>query len=299
MKFGKVNNPENIDFTLPDDAPETSALLQGKTKNDNFEICIGCAKWNRQDLKNFYPRGTKDELSYYATQFNSIELNTSFHNIPSSERVAIWKEKTGDNFKFFPKVPRIISHTKKLKNIEYQLNKFIDSIIHFEEKLGMCFLQMGPSFSPKSFRDLEKFLRFWPSSISLAVELRHENWYEDKIISGDLCSLLESHEMTHVITDTAGRRDLIHMQLTTPKCFVRFTGANHSSDYIRLDDWANRLGTWKENGIEQINFFVHQNEEKESPLLAAHISKKLNEMCNANLTIPAILPGEKSQLKLF
>ncbi len=298
MKFGKVNNPENIDFTLPKTTDETLKLLQKNKRNENFEIYIGCAKWSRKDLKNFYPRGTKDELPYYATQFNSIELNAFFYKIFSPYQVKKWKEKTGDHFKFYPKVPRFISQYKRLKNVESDLNEYIDAIVHFEEKLGMCFLQMPPNFSPKSFHDLEAFVNIWPKDINLSVELRHEDWYSDKMVFAELCSLLESHQVTHTITDTAGRRDLIHMRLTTPKCFVRFTGANHSSDYDRLDDWANRLKAWKECGIKQVNFFLHQNISKNSHLLAAYLNKKLNKILHTNLIIPKTLNNE-TQPKLF
>ena len=85
MKFGKVDNPENIDFTLPPDRMDMSQLLI--EESGDKEVYVGCAKWNRQDLKNFYPRGTKDELSYYSTQFNSIELNTFFYRIFPPEQV--------------------------------------------------------------------------------------------------------------------------------------------------------------------------------------------------------------------
>ena len=74
MKFGKVDNPAVIDFTLPNDHPDTKLLLSKYKKKATPNLYVGCAKWNRADLKGFYPRGTKDELQYYATQFNSIEF---------------------------------------------------------------------------------------------------------------------------------------------------------------------------------------------------------------------------------
>ena len=75
MKFGSVETPEIIDFTIPKDHPKTKEILN-KVKDDNTpEIYVGCAKWNKADLKGFYPKGTKDELVYYSSQFNSIELN--------------------------------------------------------------------------------------------------------------------------------------------------------------------------------------------------------------------------------
>lgn len=78
MKFGKTENTESIDFRLPADNPRTAEILKQNDRNKPLAVYVGCAKWNKQDLKNFYPRGTKDELSYYSRQFYSIELNATF-----------------------------------------------------------------------------------------------------------------------------------------------------------------------------------------------------------------------------
>src|SRR5699024_5061279 len=117
MKFGQVSHPEKIDFTLPSTPLETIKLLEKNKADDSpLEVYVGCAKWNRKDLKGFYPRGTKDELSYYSRQFNAIEMNSTFYNTPSKEQVIIWKEKTPLGFKFFPKIPQSISHYRRLTN---------------------------------------------------------------------------------------------------------------------------------------------------------------------------------------
>lgn len=86
MKFGSVDNPSDIDFTLPADHPDTLKVLQNKL-SERCNVFVGCAKWNRADLKGFYPRGTKDELEYYSRQFNSIELNATFYRIFPPEHI--------------------------------------------------------------------------------------------------------------------------------------------------------------------------------------------------------------------
>lgn len=296
MKFGKVTNPENIDFQLPNDNVHVKELLE--KYNDIHKkpnIHIGCAKWNKQDLKGFYPKGTKDELAYYSTQFNSIELNAFFYRIFPPEQVEKWKDKTAENFKFFPKVPQSISQFKRLKNVSLELDSYIHSISKFEEKLGMCFLQMHPTFKYKSFDNLIEFIKIWPKYIPLAVELRDHEWYQDPHISNELFDLLEKNGIATVITDTAGRRDLIHMNLTTPQCFIRFTGANHSTDYQRLDDWFERIKLWINLGIQDIYFFVHQNMEIESPLLSAYLIKRLNNELGFNIKIPDVAMNENDQ----
>lgn len=94
MKFGSVDHPELIDFTLLEDHKGTKRVLN-LTKADAVPtVYLGCAKWNRADLKGFYPRGTKDELAYYSTQFNARELNATFYRIFSAKQLAKWYDKT-------------------------------------------------------------------------------------------------------------------------------------------------------------------------------------------------------------
>ncbi|RNC85652.1 MAG: DUF72 domain-containing protein [Balneola sp.] len=285
MKFGSVSNPEIIDFTLPPDHPDTAKALSNGNK-DKFEAFVGCAKWNRSDLKGFYPRGTKDELEYYATQFNSIELNATHYRIFGADVVSGWNNKTPDDFKFFPKVVNSISHYKRLKGVESLIEEYTIPIRSFDEKLGMIFLQLRDDFKPKDIDRIYSFLDAWPKDLPLAIELRHTDWFNDEVVANQIYQLFEEHEVANIVTDTAGRRDLLHMRLTTPVAFVRYVGANHESDYQRLDDWVTRIKSWKEHGMEKLYFFVHQNIEKESPLLSAHFIRLLNKEIGTSLKIP-------------
>ena len=161
MIFGKVKDPSLVDFQLPKDAPETKQILSNY-KVREFEVYVGCAKWNSGDLKGFYPKGTKDELTYYSTQFNSIELNATYHNVPSSKQIEVWRDKTPENFKFFPKLSKTISHTKQLNDVREEVDSFCNTISNFDEKLGMVFLQLQENFSPKDFDKLQKFIEEFP-----------------------------------------------------------------------------------------------------------------------------------------
>ena len=107
-----------------------------------------------------------------------------------------------------------------------------------------------------------------------------------------------SNKITTIITDTAGRRDLLHMNLTTPKAFIRFVGANHKTDYSRIDEWVNRLINWKNNGVEEISFFLHQNIEIESVKLAAYLIKKINQQLTTTYKAPNTLE-DSQQMSLF
>lgn len=286
MDFGKVTDPGEVDFTLPKDAPDTKRVLNASKGND-FEAFVGCAKWNRTELKGFYPRGTKDELAYYSTQFNSIELNATFYRMPSWEQVETWKDKTPEDFKFFPKLTNTISHFKRLIDVKEVVNDFCNSVSNFEEKLGMAFLQLHDNFKPKDFERLKKVIEDFPKGVPLGVEVRNNEWFGDSQAQEDFCQLLERNDMANIIVDTAGRRDMLHMRLTNSVAFIRYVGANHPSDMQRLDDWIERIKIWKQQGLNKLYFFVHQNIELESPLLATYFIEKLNEELKLSLKIPA------------
>ena len=286
MKFGKVDDPGSIDFTLPPDHPDTKILLNSKAIKAKPQLYVGCAKWNKQDLKNFYPRGTKDELGYYSRQFNSIELNATFYRLFPKDQFEKWYEKVPADFKFFPKVTQNISHLKRLINASELLPEYLDHTLLLKEKLGCIFLQMHNNFQPKNWDRVEKFVAAWPKEVPFAIEFRHTDWFNEELVAEKLYHLLETNDIANVLVDTAGRRDIMHMRMTNSEAFIRFVGANHPTDYERLDDWVARLGVWIEEGISKIDFFIHQNVEKESPLLATHFIKKMNEKYDFDLHLP-------------
>jgi len=287
MKFGSVDNPKELHLKLPDDHPETKRVLT-EYNNGKPDIYVGCAKWKRSDLKGFYPRGTKDELYYYSRQFNSIELNATHYRDFPEDQISNWYKRVPDNFKFFPKVNRYISHLKWLNDIDKPVENYLDSVIHFKDKLGTIFLQVRDKFAPKFFDRVKAFVELWPKEIPLAMEFCHTDWFYDKEAAEDLYQLLEENGIANVICDTAAYRELLHMRLTNGEAFVRYVGANAPSDYERLDEWVGRLKEWQHQGIQNIHFFIHQNEEKESPKLAAHFIKGLNNELGADLKVPNI-----------
>jgi len=287
MKFGQVENPTAVDFSLPADHPATNIILENNDQSKPLNVYVGCAKWNRTDLKGFYPRGTKDELSYYSTQFNSIELNATFYGMPSAQQVITWRDKTPDDFRFFPKITQSISHMRRLNNVEQLTEQYCDNICNFEHKLGMVFLQLHDNFGSKNYDRLVSFIESFPKVIPLAAELRNTSWFNEQRLSDEVYQLFEANNITNIIVDTAGRRDLLHMRLTTPVAFVRYVGANDpQSDRDRLDEWVARIKQWVDQGLRDVYFFVHQNMEKESPLLTEHFIERLNNTIGTDLHIP-------------
>ena len=105
-------------------------MLKGQSsKSNDLEVYVGCAKWSKKDLKNFYPRGVKDELAYYSTQFNCIELNATFYRLFPPETFDKWYATVPENFRFFPKLEQTISHFKRLKDVKEIVERNIDKYV--------------------------------------------------------------------------------------------------------------------------------------------------------------------------
>lgn len=291
MKFGQVKDPRNIDFTIPPDHPGTEKLLKAQaSKSKEFKVYVGCAKWNKHDLKNFYPKSVKDELPYYSTQFNCIELNATFYRLFPPATFDNWYKTVPDHFRFFPKLEQSISHFRRLKDVKEIVANNLGNMSHLREKLEMPFLQLKDNFGPKDFDRVVAFVEDWTHEAPLAIEFRHTDWYNNATVSSKLYDLLETHGVTNVLVDTAGRRDLMHMRLTTSTAFIRWVGANKpKSDRSRLDEWIERIAKWKKAGMQKLFFFVHQNDERESPALAAHFIERLNKKIGSVLPIPKTL----------
>jgi len=297
MKFGGSESLNNIDFKLPEDHPKNKEILGQNDGGKPLSIYVGCAKWNKTDLKNFYPRGTKDELIYYSSQFNSIELNATFYGMPGRDQVITWREKTPNGFRFFPKITQSISHWRRLNDVQLLVDEYCDGISNFEEKLGMVFLQMNDNFGYKNYNRLVLFVENFPKVIPLAVELRNNEWFNDDRIASEVYELFEKNQITNILVDAAGRRDLLHMRFTTPFAFIRYVGANDpQSDRQRLDDWINRLKIWVDQGLRDIYFFVHQNIELESPFLAAYFIERVNKEFGLTLQLPKLLYPKEPEL---
>ncbi len=300
MKFGKTNDPERVDFTLPEDHAGTQAVLGRSGAGGRPRLYVGLAKWKKQDLQGFYPPGIRDELGYYSSQFNAIELNATFYRVFPASVFVGWRNRTPDDFVFFPKLHREISHEKRLRDVGPQVDAFLSAASGLEHKLGTVFLQMHEAFGPRpshNTRALAQFVRDWPAGFPLAVELRHTDWFNDPGVSEELYALFEEHDITNVITDVPGRRDLLHMRLTTPSAFVRYAGSGHESNHARLDDWVGRLGRWSERGIGDVAFFFHETYKAESPLLARYFVEQLNERMQHELRVP--VAPQARQVSLF
>jgi uncharacterized protein YecE (DUF72 family) len=295
MEFGKVDNVNAVDFTLPEDHPDTTMLLKSLKKKKSLpDIYVGCAKWGRPDwIGKLYPKGTKatDFLKYYTKHFNTIELNAMFYQTFPLSVTEKWASYAGKDFRFAPKMPQVITHMKRLKGVEEATDKYLESLSGFGEKLGQAFLQFDDRFGTNNLDSLRSYLEYLPRDFKVCVEFRQPDWFTDSVITRETFDMLRSMKVGTAITDTSGRRDVLHMRLTTPVAFIRYVGNNlHPTDYKRIDEWVVRIKEWVDSGIETVYFFIHNHDEANSPIMVKYVVEKLNAAIpGLNLNDPKLL----------
>jgi len=135
---------------------------------------------------SFYPAGMKpaDYLTYYATQFNTVEIDSTFYRTPELSTVKGWYAKTPGNFVFALKIPQVITHEKVLVDCEADLKRFLDTVSALDEKLGPILFQFR-YFNRSVFTSqaeflarLKPFLATLPRGYKFAVEIRNKNWID-------------------------------------------------------------------------------------------------------------------------
>jgi len=296
MEFGRVPESKlnSIDFLLPAE-PAANKMLLKKTNKKPY-VYLGCAKWGRKEwVGKIYPKGTGDAqfLDHYVQHYNSIELNATHYKVYSPEEISKWAAKAeGKDFKFCPKVANSISHYSGFNNADQLTTAFLEGVLAFGENLGPIFLQVSEKFSPNQRDKLYKYLQTLPRDMQFFLEIRHPEWFANETIHSELFGLLRSLNIGAIITDTAGRRDCAHMELTVPKTFIRFVGNSlHPTDYTRIDAWINRMKYWLDNGLQELYFFMHMHDEAFSPELTVYLVDKLNASCGLDLQKPKFVAG--------
>lgn len=305
MDFGKVTNLKNINFSLPQDHPDTTRVLASVPRREGLpQVYIGCTGWSMKEwVGKVYPKNTKpqDYLHYYSRQFNTIELNTTHYRTPSVSDIQKWYDATPADFRFAPKMLQTVSHSPQLGFGTGLTTQFCEAIMGLEEKLGVSFMQLPPHFTHKNLRILETYLSKFPKNFHLAIELRHEEWFANERYFKSVFDLLEHYHVSSVITDVAGRRDVLHQRLTTSSAVIRFVGNDlHPSDYKRIDEWVTTLKRWFDEGLHEVYFFTHEPDNLNAPDLAKYLHNAVKSQFDAILRGPTFIEEEPpKQISLF
>lgn len=268
MKFGKIHDIqiiEQLKWDLPPLDEVTSAFLEKEKRASSIKLKVGAPAWNHKEwVGKIYSLKTPSSkyLYFYSRYFNTIELNTTHYRIPTLEQAKKWCAEVPDDFVFCPKVFQEISHERSGLMDSSLLKVWFEFLESLQEKCGPCLMQLPPYFDYSHKALLFKFLQNWPQEFNLALEFRHPSWFQSGRILPALTQYLQSRGIGLVITDVAGRRDVLHSSISSEFTMIRFVGNSlHMSDYERAQLWNDRLKIWDQQGLQEIIFFVHQPDD--------------------------------------
>jgi uncharacterized protein YecE (DUF72 family) len=291
MLFGQLKESELekvTKFQLPKDPAGNQAVLKKGKGSANF--FLGCSKWGREEwIGKIYPNKAKerDFLRLYGQHYNSIELNATNYKLYKADVLKGWSQKVNNpKFKFCPKAHRGMSFLKDTSERQNLTTSFLASIMDFGQNLGPIFIthNEGVKWDEKGEKDFLKYLETLPRELTFFVEERWVGFFGDKKLMERYYSRLKELNIGTVITDTAGRQDVLHMHLTIPKAFIRFVGNSlHPSDYSRVDNWATRIKRWMDSGIEDVYFFLHMHGDRKFPELTQYVVQQFNKKCKLNI----------------
>jgi uncharacterized protein YecE (DUF72 family) len=218
-------------------------------------VFVGTSGWIYKGWAGtFYPPDLEKsgELAYYATRFNTVEINATFYRLPFENMVKGWYKRSPDDFIFAVKGNRFITQFKKLKVERADMRDYFARIKLLKEKCGPILWQLPPNFGFNGER-LNAFLKIVPKKYRHAVEFRHPSWYEH----AETFDILRKHNAAHV--PVSSLRMPMNLNVTSDFTYIRFHGLEHGAahDYTRaeLEPWAEHCRRCIDNGIDVFAYF--------------------------------------------
>jgi uncharacterized protein YecE (DUF72 family) len=229
-------------------------------------IRIGIAGWNFAEWRGeFYPKGLpqKQELAFASKALRTIEINGTFYSYQKPESFAAWAKETPDTFRFTVKGHQLVTHLKRLKEVEIPLaNFFASGPLALGKKLGPFVWQLPPNLSYDADR-MEAFLSLLPKTPAALVALagKHDERLKAPpfLDIGEITTVRHAIEVRHksfadpafvaqmrkrnVALVTADTDDWPTMDVTADFAYLRLQGAPGKERYedAELDLWAARL----------------------------------------------------------
>jgi len=280
-------NLAKADFSLPALQPAQLHVLPGKMAK-KIEVYIGTEGWNNKFLAaKLYPPKTKHEnyLQFYAEHFNSVEVVSTKFGLPKKEALSQWFKSTPQHFKFSFKIPQYISHKRNFNNDEVlgDMANFIDLLQHLEHKIGAICFSLPAAFSPKRMPELFELLTKIPAEYKCAVELRNNNFYEKGSDFSQIINEFSAHKVSTLFTDASDRRHMLHMHLSSKMVYLKIMGIRDiEKDLERINNWAERVATWIENGLETVYLIANEpsTAKPDTLILAKTFVETLNKKLN-------------------
>jgi uncharacterized protein YecE (DUF72 family) len=254
-----------------------------------MELHVGCAMWSHAAWQGPFlphPLAPRDRLRAYATWCNAVEGNTTFYATPAQDTVASWAAQTAPAFRFILKLPKTVTHERRLGDVGEPMRAFLAAIEPLGPRTHALWVQLPPSFGPSGVGALRDFLRRMPREYRYCVEVRHPRFFTDLDEQQTLERILTEAGAEWVDLDTTvlfasppasdGERAAQRQKPQLPRRSTALTG-HPVVRYIGCDDnertaagwqpWADQVADWLREGRSP-TVFVHTPDNIDALALA-------------------------------
>jgi len=208
-------------------------------------ILLGTSGWSYKDwIGPFYEKKEKSMLSAYSKVFKTVEIDSTFYRYPSKGMAMGWLKYSPSDFVFVAKLPKLITHEKKLsldEGVEEDVRDFCELMepLHLNGKLGCILIQLPPKFG-FNLDVMENFFKILPTNIRFAAEFRDLSWMRD-----ETWQLLRKYEVAYTIVDEPLLPPELHV--TSKIAYFRWHGRgtrpwyNYRYSIDELEPWIPKV----------------------------------------------------------
>ncbi|MEV5818618.1 DUF72 domain-containing protein [Micromonospora harpali] len=233
-----------------------------------------------------HPLPAQERLRHYAGWCDAVEGNTTFYATPSRDAVASWARQTGPDFRFVVKLPKLVTHERRLADADAELGAFLDAIEPLGPRAHALWVQLPGSFAPADVPALARFLRRLPASHRQAVEVRHPAFFADTHAARLLEETLAVTDAEWIPFDTTAffaspptsdaereawtrkPRLPLRTRALTDRPIVRYLGRDDPERTVEgWRHWVDVVAGWLREGRSP-TVFVHTPDNADAPALA-------------------------------
>ncbi len=270
------------------------------------------APWQGRFLP--HPLSPRDRLRAYATWCNAVEGNTTFYATPAPGTVKSWAEQTTPDFRFVLKLPKPITHERRLADVQDPLRAFLTAIEPLEERAHALWIQLPPSFSPADLGALTGFLRCLPQEYRYAVEVRHRAFFQDprseqqleralgdagaEWVTFDTTILFESPPVTGAEREAWAKKPRLprRSRALTSHPVVRYIGRDDAARTVAgWQHWLDVVTGWLREGRSP-TVFIHTPDNVDALELARRFHDDVRALVPEVEPLPEPVPSEPPTL---
>ncbi|HTF07191.1 MAG TPA: DUF72 domain-containing protein [Asanoa sp.] len=260
------------------------------------------------------PVRSDERLRHYAGWCDAVEGNTTFYATPTRETVAAWAGQTDSSFRFVLKLPKVVTHERRLVDTDEPLRAFLHAIEPLGPRAHALWIQLPGSFTPEDVGTLASFVRRLPADYRYAVEVRHPAFFTDPSAARLLEQALAGAEWIPFDTTaffqkpptSAAEREAwtkkprmpLRTRPLTDQPIVRYLGRDDTAATVEgWQRWVEVTADWLREGRSP-TVFIHTPDNADAPALARRFHDQVRSRVPDLEALPEPVPVEQP-LTLF